>query len=101
MGGALSACQCEGAYLEGGKGLCSYDFLPKGGKGTKGSQIPSTIQEVSPYHNGIDFYHRYKEDVQLFAELGMKALRTSIAWPRIFPNGDDEIPNEEGLKFYD
>ena len=49
----------------------------------------------------IDFYHRYKEDIKLFAEMGFKSLRISISWSRIFPNGDDQAPNEEGLKFYD
>ena len=51
--------------------------------------------------HGIDFYHHYKEDIALFAEMGFKAFRTSIAWTRIFPRGDEEKPNEEGLKFYD
>ncbi|MCP6172611.1 family 1 glycosylhydrolase, partial [Klebsiella pneumoniae] len=50
---------------------------------------------------GIDFYHRYKDDIKMFAEMGFKVFRTSIAWSRIFPNGDDSIPNEKGLKFYD
>lgn len=50
---------------------------------------------------GIDFYHRYKEDVKLFAEMGFKVFRTSIAWSRIYPNGDEETPNEKGLQFYD
>ena len=49
----------------------------------------------------IDFYHRYKEDIKLFAEMGFKVFRTSIAWSRIFPNGDDAEPNEQGLQFYD
>ena len=50
---------------------------------------------------GIDFYHRYKEDIKLFAEMGFKTFRLSIAWSRIFPNGDDAQPNEAGLQFYD
>lgn len=54
-----------------------------------------------PSHEAIDFYHRYKEDIALFAEMGFKCYRMSIAWTRIFPNGDEESPNEEGLKFYD
>ena len=54
-----------------------------------------------PNHEAIDFYHRYKEDIELFAEMGFKCFRTSIAWTRIFPNGDELEPNEEGLKFYD
>ncbi len=54
-----------------------------------------------PYHTAIDFYHNYKEDIALFAEMGFKCFRMSIAWTRIFPNGDELEPNEEGLKFYD
>src|SRR5699024_9798423 len=54
-----------------------------------------------PNHDGIDFYNRYKEDIALFGEMGLKCLRTSIAWTRIFPNGDEAEPNEEGLQFYD
>ena len=50
---------------------------------------------------GIDFYHRYAEDIALLAEMGFRVFRLSIAWSRIFPNGDDEMPNEEGLAFYD
>lgn len=57
--------------------------------------------EFYPSHEAIDFYHRFKEDIALFAEMGFKALRVSISWARIFPNGDDQEPNEAGLKFYD
>lgn len=104
-GGAVSAGQCEGAYDEGGKGLSTADVLP-GGK----QRIPllqyakpalETVYDYYPSHEGIDFYHRYKEDIALMAEMGFKAFRTSIAWSRIFPKGDEEEPNEEGLKFYD
>ena len=54
-----------------------------------------------PNHEAIDFYHHYKEDIALFAEMGFKCFRTSIAWTRIFPNGDELEPNEAGLQFYD
>ena len=57
--------------------------------------------EKYPVLNGIDFYHRYKEDIALFAEMGFKVLRLSISWSRIFPRGDEERPNEKGLQFYD
>ena len=57
--------------------------------------------EFYPNHEGIDFYHTYKEDVKLFAELGFKCFRTSISWSRIFPRGDEQQPNEAGLQFYD
>ena len=60
-----------------------------------------TKYDFYPSHESIDFYHRYKEDIKLFAEMGFKCFRTSICWPRIFPNGDDMTPNEKGLEFYD
>jgi 6-phospho-beta-glucosidase len=105
-GGAIAANQAEGAYLEDGKGLSIVDLLPTGEKRReimKGN-VPSLRPlegEFYPSHEAIDFYHRYKEDISLFAEMGFKALRVSIAWARIFPNGEDEAPNEAGLKFYD
>lgn len=96
-GGAVAANQCEGAYREDGKGLSIQDVMPKGirGKRTK-SPTEDNMKLV-----GIDFYHRYKEDIKLFAEMGFKVFRTSIAWSRIFPNGDEKEPNEKGLAFYD
>ncbi|MFC0271722.1 6-phospho-beta-glucosidase [Metabacillus herbersteinensis] len=105
-GGAIAANQAEGAYLEGGKGLTTVDLLPTGKKrwevmlGSVDSFTPINGQ-MYPSHEAIDFYHRYKEDIALFAEMGYKALRVSISWARIFPNGDDEKPNEAGLQFYD
>ncbi|WP_151736904.1 glycoside hydrolase family 1 protein ['Paenibacillus yunnanensis' Narsing Rao et al. 2020] len=96
-GGAVAANQCEGAYNSYGKGLSTQDIMPHG--------IAGPITEEPTEDNlklvGIDFYHRYKEDVKLFAEMGFKVFRTSIAWSRIYPNGDDLTPNEEGLQFYD
>lgn len=100
-GGALASNQCEGAYLEGGKGLSTMDLMTTKAKYTKSGDIPLKPEGRSPYHEGIDFYHRYKEDIALFAEMGFNCLRISIAWSRIFPNGDEWFPNEEGLKFYD
>lgn len=96
-GGALAANQCEGAYLEGGKGLSVQDVLPHGMlTGRTEEPVPENLKLI-----GIDFYHRYAEDIELFAEMGFKVLRLSIAWSRIFPHGDEEVPNEEGLRFYD
>ncbi|MCB2300514.1 glycoside hydrolase family 1 protein [Clostridium tagluense] len=96
-GGAVAANQCEGAYNQDGKGLSTQDIAPKG--------IMGGVTEEPTKDNmkliGIDFYHRYKEDIKLFAEMGFKVFRTSIAWSRIFPNGDDAKPNEKGLQFYD
>lgn len=105
-GGALAANQCEGGYKEGGKGLTTVDLCPAGLNRRKVMEgkidvLKPLENEYYPSHEAIDFYHRYKEDIALFAEMGFKCLRVSIAWSRIFPNGDEEIPNEEGLKFYD
>lgn len=105
-GGALAANQCEGGYKEGGKGLTTVDLCPAGINRRKVMEgkidvLKPLENEYYPSHEAIDFYNRYKEDIALFAEMGFKCLRVSIAWSRIFPNGDEEIPNEEGLKFYD
>jgi 6-phospho-beta-glucosidase len=105
-GGAIAANQAEGAYLEGGKGLTSVDLLPTGEKRfpimTGNLSSFSPIEgEFYPSHEAIDFYHRYKEDIALIAEMGFKTFRLSISWARIFPNGDDAEPNEAGLQFYD
>ncbi|WP_042461591.1 6-phospho-beta-glucosidase [Neobacillus dielmonensis] len=105
-GGAIAANQAEGAYLEGGKGLTTVDLLPTGKKRWEIAQgnlesFQPEEGEFYPSHEAIDFYHRYKEDIALFAKMGFKALRLSISWARIFPNGDDATPNEAGLKFYD
>ena len=95
-GGATAANQCEGAYDEDGKGLSIQDILPKGfGKRT---EVPTSDNLKL---RGIDHYHRYKEDIKLFAEMGFKVYRFSIAWSRIYPTGEEEVPNEKGLEFYD
>lgn len=96
-GGAVAANQCEGAYNEDGKGLSVQDVLPRGLRGAR-TEAPT---DDNLKLTGIDFYHRYKEDIRLFAEMGFRVFRTSIAWSRIFPNGDEETPNEAGLAFYD
>lgn len=100
-GGSIAAHQLEGAYNEGGKGLNTMDLFTSGSYEAP-RQITKTIQadQYYPSHSAIDFYHRYKEDIQLFADMGFKALRISIDWARIYPNGDDAQPNQEGLLFY-
>lgn len=101
-GGAVAAHQVEGGWNKGGKGPSICDVLTGGAHG-----VPREItQEVEsgkyyPNHEAVDFYSHYKEDIKLFAEMGFKCFRTSIAWTRIFPKGDETQPNEEGLKFYD
>lgn len=97
-GGAIAANQVEGAYKEDGKGLSTSDVQPQGVFGPVVERIAGDrcIKDVA-----IDFYHRYPEDIKLFAEMGFNCLRVSIAWTRIFPNGDESQPNEAGLVFYD
>lgn len=96
-GGALAANQCEGAVREDGKGWSTADALTIGVFGKP--EIPPSgfyLKETA-----IDFYHRYREDLSLLAEMGIRVLRVSIAWSRIYPEGDETEPNEKGLEFYD
>ncbi len=97
-GGAIAANQVEGAWQEDGKGPSTSDMQPNGvfGELVERKEGDSALKDVA-----IDFYHRYPEDVALFAEMGFNCLRISIAWTRIFPNGDESTPNEAGLAFYD
>lgn len=113
-GGAVAACQIEGAYDVDGRGLSTSDLraydknldrtsiAQEGGDTLAG--IKAALKDTTSYfpkRHGIDFYHTYKEDLALMKELGLKAFRTSISWSRIFPNGDELEPNEKGLQFYD
>lgn len=125
-GAATAANQYEGGYLEKGKGLSNLDVVTKGsktepryityqnenGKAEKCEvlhleELPENIKfsclenEIYPNHYATDFYHHYKEDIKLMGELGLKVFRMSISWARIFPKGDEDVPNEDGLKFYD
>ena len=100
-GGAIAANQAEGAYNEDGKGLSVADILAVGADRFKNVELEINEKKYYPSHEAIDFYHSYKEDIRELSELGMKCFRTSIAWSRIFPNGDDKEPNEKGLEFYD
>ena len=101
-GGATAANQLEGGWQEGGKGISCPDICT-GGTATKSKRITPVLEEGTfyPSHDAIDHYHRFKEDIALFAEMGFKMYRFSIAWTRIFPNGDEDKPNEAGLKFYE
>ncbi|EMF7614498.1 6-phospho-beta-glucosidase [Providencia stuartii] len=104
-GGAISANQAEGAYRESGKGLTTVDMIPYGSH-----RMPVKLgleqryslrkDEYYPSHQSIDFYHHYKEDIALFSEMGFSVFRTSIAWSRLYPNGDELAPNAEGIAFY-
>ena len=122
-GGATAANQCEGGWNVEGKGMAVSDFYTAGtvseprfttyitkegvpGKANMFETIPEGAYRAIldgyyyPYHEGIDFYHRYKEDIALFAEMGFKIFRMSISWARIFPKGIEEKPNQEGINFY-
>ena len=101
-GGAVAANQLEGAWNIDGKGVSIMDVMSAGAYQKK-RVITDGIEDgiFYPNHDAIDFYHRYKEDLALLAEMGFKCFRTSIAWTRIYPLGDEEAPNEAGLAFYD
>jgi 6-phospho-beta-glucosidase len=101
-GGALAAHQFEGGVLNTSKGLSVADVMT-GGTRDRAREITDGVVEGKyyPNHMGVDFYSHYKEDIALLAEMNFKCFRTSIAWTRIFPTGDEEEPNAEGLKFYD
>ncbi|SYW03634.1 aryl-phospho-beta-d-glucosidase [Oenococcus oeni] len=111
-GGATAANQIEGAWNIDGKSLSTAEVVRKSEdrhqmsmddvtrESLKNALLDQTDQYY-PKRRGIDFYHRYKEDIKLFAEMGFKVFRFSMAWSRIFPTGEDEKPNEAGLNFYD
>ena len=101
-GGATAANQFEGGWNADGKGPSTSDMLT-GGTHTVSRRVSKKIEEGVHYpsHEAIDFFHRYKEDIALFAEMGFKTFRMSINWTRIFPTGMEMEPNEAGLKFYD
>ncbi len=101
-GGAVAAHQLEGAWNVDGKGPSVADVMTAGANGVPREITDGVVAGKNyPNHEAIDFYHHYKEDIKLMAEMGFKCFRTSIAWTRIFPQGDEEEPNEAGLKFYD
>lgn len=101
-GGAVAAHQLEGGWNAGGKGPSVSDVLTGGANGVLRQITDGVVPgNYYPNHEAIDFYDTYKEDIKLFADMGFKCFRTSIAWTRIFPNGDEKTPNEDGLKFYD
>ncbi|MDN6418455.1 MAG: family 1 glycosylhydrolase, partial [Lactiplantibacillus plantarum] len=111
-GGATAANQVEGAWNEAGKGLTTAEVVKKTTDRKHMSMDDVTISSIQtalddqtdtmyPKRRGVDFYHHYKEDIKLFAEMGFKVYRFSIAWSRLFPKGDELKPNSDGLAFYD
>ena len=127
-GGATADFQYEGGFGEGGRGLLSHDYetdgslenprhhtlrMPDGTIVRPASSffyaepVPAEAEpvfledEYYPSHQAVDFYHHYKEDIALMAGMGFNVFRFSVCWSRIFPTGDEEEPNEEGLKFYE
>lgn len=101
-GGAVAAHQLEGAWNVDGKGPSVADVMTVG-SADKPREITDTVEKgkIYPNHDAIDFYHHYPEDIKMMVEMGFKCFRTSIAWTRIFPQGDEDQPNEKGLEFYD
>ena len=105
-GGATAANQCEGGIFEGGRELANVDVCPAGADrsavitGHK-KMLAMDDAHTYPAAEAVDQYHHFREDLRLFAEMGFQVYRLSIAWTRIFPNGDEEQPNEEGLRFYE
>ena len=105
-GGASAANQLEGGYQEGNRGLANVDVCPSGATRNaviSGKQVSMQCEKnlFYPTHEAIDFYHHYQEDIALFAKMGFQVYRMSIAWTRIFPKGDEDKPNLEGLQFYE
>lgn len=105
-GGAIAANQCEGAYEADGRGLANVDVLPHGEDryavaSGRMEMLSPDAQHFYPAHQAIGFYHSYPEDIRLLSEMGLKCLRISIAWSRIFPNGEEDTPNEAGLRYYE
>lgn len=100
-GGATAANQFEGGIQEGGKGLSVPDVMTGGTKTTPRHVTDGILPKYHyPSHEAVDFYHRYKEDIALYGEMGFKCFRMSINWSRLFPNGDEKEPKQEGLAFY-
>ena len=101
-GASTAANQCEGAYNEANKGLSVIDVLAQGVNSSHREETDGVIENrYYSSHKAVNFYHHYKEDIKMLADMGINSFRMSIAWTRIFPKGIEEIPNEEGLKFYD
>ena len=122
-GGATAANQCEGAWNEDGRGMALTDVsiksdaktdrqlsyiasdgthgtVKRGGKIPQGAHYAVLDEYYYPNHKGVDEYHRYKEDIALYAEMGFKVYRMSISWSRLYPTGLEEKPNPLGVEHY-
>ncbi|UUD35545.1 glycoside hydrolase family 1 protein [Mycoplasmopsis caviae] len=95
-GTSFAANQIEGAYNEDGKGLSVQDALPNGALGN----IDLELKEFNIKRRAIDFYHRYKDDIELLKQMNINVLRISIAWSRLFPKGDEKSANQSGIEYY-
>ena len=103
-GGASAANQCEGGFDKDGRGLANVDLIPYGknrADAVVGRRVTNEEENYYPSRDAVNMYEHYKEDIKLMAEMGFKVYRLSIAWTRIFPEGDEEQPNEAGLQFYE
>ena len=105
-GGASAANQCEGGIFEDGRGLANVDVCPSGADRKDVITGRRKMLELDAAHQypaveAVDFYHHFREDIGLLAQMGFKVYRMRVAWTRIFPNGDEEEPNEAGLRFYE
>ena len=127
-GGAIADFQAEGGYQEGGRGLSTHDFesagsidhprcntlqMPDGSRATAQSHFfgPESLPDGAqpaifpdlyyPSHRAVDFYGHFREDIALMAGMGYNVFRFSICWSRIYPTGEESVPNEAGLKFYE
>lgn len=100
-GGATAANQCEGGWNKDGKGESTSDHLTSGTH-TSPRQFTKEISADKHYpsHEAVDMYSHYKDDIKLFAEMGFKLYRMSINWTRIYPNGDEDEPNQKGIDYY-
>lgn len=113
-GGATASAQFEGGFAQGGRGKSQLDYVdfiePSRRLNAHSTDLLSYERFLEnkrqeqernfPNRRGSDFYHRYKEDIALMAEMGFRVFRMSISWARIYPSGYEEQPNEAGLQFY-
>ena len=100
-GGSTSSFQFEGGAFEDGKGKSIYDVITENSKHNVDQSFEAWMgaNKVRDYSITSDFYHHYEEDIKLLAEMGFRAFRMSIAWTRLYPDGDGSL-NQKGVDFY-